>query len=111
MNNANYILKTNEAVLMPTEVNKGKNIMKVCVWVIISIIVLASLIFQENLFDELSWSIKMFLIVLVVGFGFYGGKKEYTASPMELQFYSFWCPLQTSTNQFSKDFMALLIGM
>ena len=87
MNNANYILKTNEAVLMPTEVNKGKNIMKVCVWVIISIIVLASFIFQENLFDELSWPIKMFLIVLVVGFGFYGGKKEYTASPMELQFY------------------------
>lgn len=23
MNNANYILKTNEAVLMPTEINKG----------------------------------------------------------------------------------------
>jgi hypothetical protein len=87
MNNANYILKTNEAVLMPTEVNKGKSIMKICVWVIIGIIILGSFIFQDNLFAELSWPVRIFMIVLAVGFGFYGGKKEYTASPMELQFY------------------------
>lgn len=87
MNNANYILKTNEAVLMPTEINKGKNIIKICVWVIIGIIVLASFVFQDNIFAELSWPVRIFLIVLAVGFGFYSGKKEYTASPMELQFY------------------------
>lgn len=87
MNNANYILKTNEAVLMPTEVNRCKSTLKICIWVVIGIIILGSFIFQDNLFTELSGIVRIFLIVLAVGFGFYDGKKEYAPSPMELQFY------------------------
>lgn len=87
MDNLKYVLKTNEVVLMPTENNKGKRIMKKAVWMIICIIVLGSIIFRDNLFMELSWSTRIFLILLVIGFGFYDGKSDYQRSPMELRFY------------------------
>lgn len=87
MSEPNYVLKANEAVLMPTENNKGKSILKVCIWIVIGVIIVASFVFQDNIFAELSWPVRIFLIVLAVGFGFYGGKKEYTESPMELRFY------------------------
>ena len=87
MDKPNYVLKINEAVLMPKEVSRGKRILKTCVWIIVGIIVLGSFIFQDNLLAELSWPSKIFLIVLAIGFGFYGDKKEYTPSPMELQFF------------------------
>ena len=88
MSEPNYVLKTTEAVLMPTEHNKVKGALKACVWIVIGVIILGSFIFQSNLFAELSWPVRIFLIVLAVGFGFYGGKKEYAPSPMELQFYN-----------------------
>lgn len=87
MNKLNYVLKTNEAVLMPTENNKGKRVVKTCVWIIVLLIIIGSFIFQDNLFDELSITTKILLIVLLIGFGFYGEKKEYMPSPMELQFF------------------------
>lgn len=74
MDKFNYVIRTNEAVLMPTENNKVKNILKKCVWILVGIIILGSLIFQENLFVELSGVSKILLIILVAAFGFYGRK-------------------------------------
>lgn len=50
----NYVLRTNEAVLMPTENNKLFYIIKKVVWVIVGILVIGSILFQDNLFSELS---------------------------------------------------------
>lgn len=87
MDTPEYIIRTYEAVLMPIEVNKGKHAIKVCIWVVIALIIIGSLIFQDNLFAEFSWPIKLLLIVLVIVFGFYSGEKDYVPSPMELQFF------------------------
>lgn len=101
MCNANYVIKTNEAVLMPTEDCKWKIILRNCIWIIISIILVSSLIFQINIFDELSWSAKILLIALTIGFGFYNGKKEYTPSPMELRFYDGYLELYLPRRYYS----------
>lgn len=87
MDELKHVIKTNEAVLIPTENNKFKRAMKYFVWTIVGIIIIGSLIFQDNIFGGLPLTSKIILIVLVVSFGFYDGKKEYAPSPMELQFY------------------------
>ena len=87
MDNSNYAIKTYEAVLMPTEDNKGKRLLKNCVWVIIGIIFIGSFVLDINVFEKLSWSARILLIILAIGFGFYGEEKEYMPSPMELHFY------------------------
>ena len=86
MDNSNYVIKTSEAVLMPIEENKGKKIIRNCVWTIIGVILVSSFLFDINIFSELSWPVRIFLIIIVLGFGLYGGKKEYVPSPMELHF-------------------------
>ncbi|MBQ8210273.1 MAG: hypothetical protein IJZ35_06810 [Clostridia bacterium] len=88
MNAPKYILRINEAVFMPVERNKIKYAIKIFVWVIVAVIILSSLIFQDNMFSELSWMSRAFLICLAVGFGFYGNKTELTPSHMELQFFN-----------------------
>lgn len=87
MSEPKYVLRTNEAVLMPTENNIFKRIMKGFVWTIVGIIIIGSLLFEDNIFMGLPLTAKIMLIALVVLFGFYDGKKEYAPSPMELQFY------------------------
>lgn len=87
MDKPNYVLKTNEAVLMPINHSKGKNVLKTCVWVVVGVIIVGSFLFQDNLFSELSWTARILLIALVLDVSFFGEKKEYAPSPMELQFY------------------------
>ena len=77
METPNYILKTNEAVLVPTSQESGYKFLKIGVWCVVAVIILGSLIFQDNLFSKLSWTARIFLIVLAVGVTFIGGKKEY----------------------------------
>ena len=80
--------KTYEAVLMPTEDNKGKRWLKNCVWVIIGIIFIGSVVLDTNVFEELFWPVRIFFIILAIKFEFYGGREEYMPSPMELHFYN-----------------------
>lgn len=86
MNKPNYILKTNEAVLVSKD-SKALVAIKVAVWIIIAVMVFGSLFFQENLFAEITWSTRILLIVIAIGVMFYGGKKENVASPIEIQFF------------------------
>lgn len=86
MESPNYVIKTNEAVLVPTKQSFGFRFLKTGVWIVVAVIVLGSLLFQYNLFSELSWTARVLLIVLVLRVTFLG-KKEYTPSPMELQFF------------------------
>ena len=87
MNNANYVLKTNEAVLIPENESVLQRVVKIGVWIVVLIIVVGSLIFRDNLFSEISWTTRVLLIVLAVGVLFWSGRKVDTPSEMELQFY------------------------
>lgn len=82
----NYILKTNEAVLMPTKQSEKFKFVRIGVLIVIGVIVCSSLIFQDNLFSELSWTARCLLIALAIGVMF-TNKKEDVPSPIELQFY------------------------
>lgn len=53
----------------------------------IGIIVVGTILLDANLLAELSGSARTFVILLVLGFIVFGVQKEYTPSPMELQFY------------------------
>ena len=72
---------------MPTNNNKVFSIIKIATWVIVGAVIIGSLIFQDNLLGEMSWSTRIILILLAIGTLFLGNKKEYFPSPMELQFY------------------------
>lgn len=92
-NKPNYVLKFNDSTLQKVEDKNSK--MKKAVVIIIAIIVIGSIIFGENLFLELSWTARILLICLAVGFLF-SGKREDVPNPAELQFYDdyliLYCP-------------------
>ena len=56
MEKPNYVLRTNEAVLMPVNQGNGLLVFKICVWIVVALTVLGSIVFQDNLFSELSFS-------------------------------------------------------
>ncbi len=87
MEQPNYVLRTVEAVFMPKKNNAAAEPIRIIVWVIIGIIIVGSFIFQDNLFAELSWSARVFLIILALGVTFATSGLESVPSPMELQFY------------------------
>lgn len=86
MEQPNYVLKTNESVLMPENPSKLDHWIKIGVLAVVGVIIVASLLFQENIFMELSLLTRILLIGLVIKVLFFGKKVE-TPSPMELQFY------------------------
>lgn len=102
MDRPNYVIQTDEAVLVPTKQSGGFTFFKTGVWIIVAVIVIGSLLFQSNLFFELSWSARILLIVLALGVTFFGEKKEYAPSPMELQFYDDYLVLYLPKRYYSK---------
>lgn len=98
----NYVIKTNEAVLMPTKQNKGLSFVKISTWIVVAVLLIGSLVFQDNLFAELSGSTLVLLIVLGLGVSFLSGKKEYAPSPMELQFFDDYLVLYLPKRYYSK---------
>lgn len=101
MEKPNYVIKTNEAVLMPVNNGPVYNVLKVGVWCVAVTILVGSLVFRENLFAELSWSTRVLLIVLAIGVGV-AGKTEYVPSPMELQFFDEYLVLYLPKRYYSK---------
>lgn len=87
MEEPNYVLRTNESVLMPGEESKWESILRKAVLAIIAIIIVASIIFQENLFLELSIISRILLILLTIKVIFFGLKRVETPSPIELRFF------------------------
>ena len=110
MEKPNYVLKTNEAVLMPVNQGNGLLVFKICVWIIVALTILGSIVFQDNLFLELSWTSRIFLIILVIGVTLYGGKKEDFPSPMELQFFDDYLVFYQPKRYYSKHVTRMEIG-
>lgn len=98
-NKPNYVLKFNDSTLQKIEDKNSK--MKKAVVIIIVIIVIGSIIFGENLFLELSWTARILLICLSVGFLFYE-KREDVPNPAELQFYDDYLILYCQKKCYSK---------
>lgn len=80
-----YIFKTNEAVLVSKN-SKLFSIIKVTVWVVVAILLIGSVLFQDNLFAELDGRNKVILIILAIGVTFFG-KREDVPSEIQLQFF------------------------
>lgn len=74
---------------------------KVTIWVILAIILLASFVFRENIFSELNWTARCLLFALAIGTCFIGPKKVNTPSPIELQFYDSYLVLYRPKRYYS----------
>ena len=99
----NYVLKANETISVPKKQSKGFMFLKIGVWIVVAIIIIGSLVFQNNLFSELSWAARILLIALALGITFLGGKKEDIPSPMELQFFDDHLVLYLPKRYYSKN--------
>ncbi|WP_428909701.1 hypothetical protein [Niallia sp. Krafla_26] len=86
MEKPNYVLKANEGVLVPKNENLPLGKIKLAVWIVVGVIILGSLLFQDNLFSELSGTAQVLLVVLAIGVSFTGGTKM-VSSPFEIRFY------------------------
>ncbi len=101
MEKSNYVLKANERVLVPKNENSLFSKLKPAVWIIVGVIVVGSIIFQDNLFSELSWSIRIMLIVIAIGVSFAGGYKR-VPSPFEIRFYDDYFIVYRKKHYYSK---------
>lgn len=99
-NKPNYVLKFNNSTLQKVEDKNSK--IKKAVVIIIAVIVIGSILLGENLFLELSWTVRILLICLAVGFLF-SGKHEYVPTPSELQFYDDCLILYSPKKFYSKN--------
>lgn len=101
MDRPNYILRANDGILMP---KKDPGILikiKPAVWVIAGVIIIASFVFRDNIFNELSWTARMLLVSLAVG-TFFINSEERVPSPFELQFYDEYLIIYRESHYYSK---------
>ena len=83
----NYVLKANDGVLVPKNENPVLGYIKKAMWIIVGIIVIGSLIFQDDLFGKITWNTRLILIALAIGSLFVGGGSIRVPSPFEIWFY------------------------
>ena len=105
-----YILKFNEAVLMPRNQSAGVEFLKIGVWIIILIIIAGTLIFRDNLSFDLSWPARIMLIILAIMVTVITSKQENVPSPMELQFYDDYLILYRPKRYYSKKVIRMEIN-
>ncbi len=110
MNNPNYVLKFNEAVLEKKEDSTIIKIFRISVLLVIAIIVLGSFLFQENLLSEFSWMTRCLLIVIVIGALIIGKKKDDVPSLVEIQFYDEYLIIHRSKRIYSKKVIRMEIN-
>lgn len=98
----NYILKANEAVLVPKKNRENIARLKPIVWIVVLIVVIASFIFGDNLFNELSWTVRILLIALAIGTLFIS-TDERVPSPFEIWFYDDYLVIYREKHYYSKS--------
>lgn len=81
-----YVLKTNATVKIPVSGSKIYSIIRIVVWVIVGLLFLSSVVFQTNMLNEMSLSVKVILFSLLV-VSLIGPKKNPTPNPLEIWFY------------------------
>lgn len=97
--NPKYVLKFYDSSLK--KVNDKNSKIKTAVVIIVSILIIGSFIFQENLFAELNWTARILLISIAIGVMF-TGKTEDVKTPAELRFYDEYLVLFIQSKYYSK---------
>ncbi|MCA1054930.1 hypothetical protein LCM10_08030 [Rossellomorea aquimaris] len=95
----NHVLSTYENILVPKN-EKMSKLRNVLLIVIASIIVL-SMVFQDNLFSELSWTTQVLFIPVVIWVFTAGGSKN-APSPIELRFHNDYLVLYRPKRYYDK---------
>lgn len=98
--NPKYVLKFNEHTWGPTKNAKQIRFAKIAVRIIVMLILVGSLIFGDNLFEELSFGPQMLLIAMCLG-TFFVNDKEKVAKPMEIRFYDDYMVLYREKRYYS----------
>ena len=86
METPTYILKTDESAWAPKQNSKQVVIARKAVRIILVVLLIGSLVFQDNLFAEMSLMPKVLLISLFLGTCFVK-TRERVAKPFEIRFY------------------------
>lgn len=100
MKEANYILKATEAIWVPIE--SEKNWIKKAVWVIVGIIVMASILFGENIFMEMSITPRFLLLGLVI-WSFTGAGSKRMPSEFEIRFFDEYLEVYREKKYMGRD--------
>lgn len=101
MQEPNYILKANEAVIVPKANTGGIAKIRTAIWIIVAIIIIGSFVLGNNIFSELSWTVRALLISLVIG-TFFINTSERVPSPFEMWFYDDCLVLYREKHFYSK---------
>ena len=101
MEKPNYVLKANEAALVPKNEKSLLRKLRVPVWIIVGVIILGSLIFQDNLFGELSGTTQALFIAMAIGVT-YGGGYTRVPTPFEIRFYDDYLIVYRDRHYYSK---------
>lgn len=67
MEHPDYVLRAEEAVLVPKKDTEILVKLKPAVWIVIGIIIILSFIFGDNIYKELSWTARGLLVALAMG--------------------------------------------
>ena len=109
MEKPSYVIKTNEAVFVPTKKSRVLMGVKKCVWIIVVIIFIGSLIFRDNLFMHMTWTHRILLLSLASGTIFIRDEMVLVPSPMELQFYEDYLVLYLPKRYYSRHLTQMAI--
>lgn len=82
-----YVLKANEAIVIPVEPSKIPPVVKTGVKIVWVAIIVLSLLFRTNLLGEMSGLALALLVGVSIAVLFSGQKTEFAPSEMELRFY------------------------
>lgn len=98
-----YVLKTSESDWAPTPNARQVLFVKRAVRTIVLVLLLGSIFFQGNLFDELSLASQALLIALLLGTCFLKDKQR-VAKPIEIQFYPEYLVILRENRYYSPTF-------
>lgn len=101
-NQPNYILKTNEAVLVPYFDNTILKVLNIFTLSIVALISLVSIVYKENFFLEMSVLGKITIGLIILAVLICNIKKKEVPSPIELQFYDDYFILYLPKRYYSK---------
>lgn len=101
MEHPDYVLRAEEAVLVPKKDTEILVKLKPAVWIVIGIIIILSFIFGDNIYKELSWTARGLLVALAMGI-FFVNSDERVPSPFEIWFYGDYLVIYREKHYYSR---------
>ncbi|GFP74239.1 hypothetical protein [Clostridium fungisolvens] len=102
MNTPNYVLKTNEALLVPKDESGSHAFIRRTVLIIVSILLIFSFVFHGNLFSPISWGVRLLLIFVGIK-AYLWTNNERVPSPIQLQFYDDYIIVYREKHYYNKN--------